>query len=58
VAWYRAPKFEKGTKGIWLLQRIELPDERIEILGTIRKLDFHPLSQLERIRGLLKRIER
>jgi hypothetical protein len=58
VAWYRAPKFEKGTKGIWLLQRIELPDERIEILGTIHKLDFHPLSQLERIRGLLKRIER
>jgi hypothetical protein len=41
-----------------LLQRIELPDERIEILGTIHKLDFHPLSQLERIRGLLKRIER
>ena len=57
VAWYGAPKFEKGAKGIWLMQRIEVRGERVEGLVTAHALDFQPLSQLERIRALLRRIE-
>jgi hypothetical protein len=55
IMWYRAPKFEKGSKGIWLLQRMELRGERVPELVTTHELDFQPVSQLERIRALLKR---
>ncbi len=58
VAWYRAPKFEKGAAGIWLMQRIELRGEPVPGLVTAHALDFQPLSQLERIRALLKRVAR
>jgi hypothetical protein len=57
VAWYGAPKFEKGDKGVWLMQRIEVRGEPVEGLVTAHALDFQPLSQLERIRALLRRIE-
>jgi hypothetical protein len=55
VAWYRAPKFEKGSVGVWLLHRIELRGEPVPGLATAHALDFQPLSQLERIRALLRR---
>lgn len=58
IAWYRSPKFEKGSTGIWLMQRIELRGEPVPELVTAHVLDFQPISQLERIRALLKRTQR
>lgn len=58
VAWYGAPKFEKGDKGIWLMQRFEFRGERLEGLVTVHALDFQPLLQLEKIRALLQRLEK
>jgi hypothetical protein len=58
IRWYQSPKFEKGSTGIWLLQRFELNGEPVPELVTVHVLDFQPLSQLERIRALLRRTER
>jgi hypothetical protein len=58
IVWNRSPKFEKGAAGIWLMQRIELRGELVPELVTAHVLDFHPISQLERIRALLKRTQR
>ncbi len=58
IVWYHSPKFEKGSRGIWLMHRIELQGEPVPELVTAHVLDFQPISQLERIRALLKRIQR
>ncbi len=58
IAWYGSPKFPTGTKGIWLMQRIELRGKPVPGLVTVHALDFQPLSEMERIRALLKRAER
>jgi hypothetical protein len=57
LAWYRSPKFEKGSEGIWLMQRLELRGKPVPGLVTTHTLDFQPRSELERIRVLLKRVE-
>jgi hypothetical protein len=58
IVWHRSPKFERGSIGIWLMQRIELRGEPVPELATAHVLDFQPISQLERIRTLLKRTQR
>jgi len=58
IVWNHAPKFNKGSAGIWLMHRIELRGEPVPELVTTHVLDFQPLSQLERIRVLLRRTQR
>lgn len=58
IVWYHSPKFEKGSTGIWLMQRFELRGEPVPELVTVHVLDFQTISELERIRTLLKRTQR
>lgn len=57
IRWYRSPKFEKGDAGVWFLHRIVLKGARVPELVTVHRLDFHPISSLDYVRALLKRIK-
>ena len=55
IVWYRSPKFHKGVSGIWLLHRRDHLGKPVPALVTDHPLDFHPLTQLDHVRALLKR---
>jgi len=56
VLWHQSPKFQKGDEGIWLLHRTDFRGNPAPGLVTDHPLDFHPLSEHERIRALLERL--
>jgi hypothetical protein len=58
IVWYQSPKFTEGVEGIWLLHRTDFRGNPVPAPATIHPLDFHPLSELDRIRALLERLQR
>jgi hypothetical protein len=66
VAWYRAPKFQVGQRGVWLLRSTraaEIPAEQAAVLQArpypvftaLDPLDFQPESEARRIDNLIGR---
>lgn len=59
IAWSQSPKFHPGQEGIWILQRDQKergwPMLRIPGLTALDPLDFHPRSEVGRIRGLMRK---
>jgi hypothetical protein len=57
VMWYRSPKFEVGDAGVFFLHEADFRGRPTPGPATINPLDFQPLSALEHIRALLRRLE-
>jgi hypothetical protein len=55
IVWYQSPKFSEGMEGVWLLHRMDSRGKPAPDLVSDNPLDFHPLSELDRIRALLER---
>ena len=53
VRWYRAPKFQVGQSGVWLLTRGPAEGLPSEVYTALDPLDAHPLDARERLRRLL-----
>jgi hypothetical protein len=54
IAWYRSPKIKKGERGVWLLQNRDTLGKPVPGLAVVRPLDRQPITELARIRTLLK----
>jgi hypothetical protein len=54
VAWYKAPKFEIGAKGIWLLRPFEYAGRKLERLTALEKIDYQPSVEEKRILRLVR----
>jgi hypothetical protein len=52
VLWHRAPQFEAGQRGVWLLRggRAGLPPEAH---SALHPLDFHAVEDVKRVRSVL-----
>jgi hypothetical protein len=57
IVWYQSPKFTEGIEGIWLLHRTDFRGNPVPAPVTDHPLDFHPLSELGRIRALVERLQ-
>jgi len=51
--WRAAPKFRRGTEGIWLLRPLDFEGKRLPRLAAPYPADFRPPSDEARIRRLL-----
>lgn len=58
ILWYQSPKFAEGLEGIWLIHRTDFRGNPVPAPVSDHPLDFHPLSELPRIRALLERLRR
>jgi hypothetical protein len=56
VAWYRSPKLEVGDQGVFILHEAEFRTGPTPGPAIIHPLDFRPMSTVEQIRALIKRI--
>jgi len=56
VAWYRSPKLEVGDQGVFILHEGEFRTGPTPGPAIIHPLDFRPMSNVEHIRALIKRI--
>jgi hypothetical protein len=54
ILWYQSPKFVEGLEGIWLIHRTDFRGNPTPAPVSDHPLDFHPLSELARIRALLE----
>lgn len=54
IAWYRSPKIKKGDHGIWLLQSRDTFGKPVPGLAVVHPLDCQPITELVRVRTLLK----
>jgi hypothetical protein len=57
VAWYRSPKLDVGDRGVFILHEGEFRKRRLPGPSILLPLDFRPLSDLERLRALVARIQ-
>ena len=57
IVWYQSPKFSEGDEGVWLLHRRDSRGNPVPDLVSDNPLDFHPLSEIDRIRALLERLQ-
>ncbi len=55
VSWFRAPKFEVGDSGIWLLHKDLIEEFDIPAFTALDTADFRPRSELDRVRALIRR---
>jgi hypothetical protein len=53
-AWYQSPKLAKGQQGVWLVHSGETA-KGAPGLGIVDPLDAQPMSELPRVRTLLKK---
>ncbi len=54
VMWYKAPKFQTGQEGLWILERRQIRELNREAFTAIDPLDFQPLEQRENLRRLIR----
>lgn len=54
IRWFHAPKIEAGQQGVFLLYRMEIPELKTQALVAETSADVQPVTQRERIRGLVK----
>jgi hypothetical protein len=54
IMWYQSPKFHPGQEGIWILNRGPIEGMDREAFTALQPLDFHPTSEVGRIRHLLQ----
>jgi hypothetical protein len=54
VAWYAAPKFHAGQKGIFVLHQREIPELQRTELVALHQEDYHPPEQLPQIMALMR----
>ena len=57
IVWYQSPKFSERYEGVWLLHRTDSRGNPVPDLVSDNPLDFHRLSELDRIRALLERLQ-
>ena len=57
VAWYRSPKVQVGDAGIFILHEGVVRSHQTPGPAMVHPLDFQPVSESERVRTLIKRIE-
>ena len=57
IAWYTSPKFQKGQTGIWILRPAgaKVKERDADAKASLDPLDFQPLSQLKKVKDLLRR---
>lgn len=59
VTWSQSPKFKPGQEGLWILQRDQKergsPKMRVSGWTALDPLDFHPASEVPRVRNVIKR---
>lgn len=53
VAWVGVPRFKVGQQGIWIVRKE--PETETEAYAVKDPLDFHPRTQLERVRQLIRK---
>lgn len=53
--WGKSPRFKEGDEGIFILLRDEKPGLKLDQLTAFHPEDFRPLSELPRVRRLLRR---
>ncbi|MDQ3966700.1 MAG: hypothetical protein M3246_09705 [Actinomycetota bacterium] len=53
VRWYRTPTFQVGQKGLFLLDKREIPELQREEYVALDPLDYQPPEQLDSIQGLI-----
>jgi len=53
IRWYRTPTFQVGQKGLFLLDRREIPELEREEYVALDPLDYQPPQQLASIPGLV-----
>ena len=56
VAWYKSPKPKVGDRGVFILHEGEVRSRQTPGLAILHPLDFQPISQVEHVRALLKRL--
>jgi hypothetical protein len=59
VMWYKSPKFSLNQERIWILHKYQtaaLPTEAKEAYTALDQDDIHSISELSRIRGLIKQM--
>jgi hypothetical protein len=56
VAWYKSPKLEVGDKGVFILHEGEVRSRQTPGPAIVHPLDFRPISDVEHVRALIKRI--
>jgi hypothetical protein len=54
IAWYRSPKLKKGDRGVWLLHNRDPFGKATPGLAVVHAADKQPITDLEKVRGLLK----
>ncbi len=54
IVWYQSPKIKKGDDRIWLLQNRDIFGKTVPGPTVVHPLDVQPITELERIRTLLK----
>jgi hypothetical protein len=57
VAWYQSPKPKVGDRGVFILHEGEVRSRQTPGPAIIHPLDFRPISEVEHIRALIKRLE-
>jgi hypothetical protein len=55
IAWRLAPKVKEGDRGMWLLHLKDKFGRPAPAHAVVHPLDFQPIAQVERVRGLLRR---
>jgi hypothetical protein len=54
IAWHQSPKIKKGDHAIWLLQNRDTFGRPVPGPAVVHPLDCQPITELERVRTLLK----
>ena len=53
VIWYKAPKYQPGMEGVWLLKSIDFSGKRLPYPAAINPREFRQMNELENIQKLL-----
>lgn len=56
VAWYKSPKVQAGDEGIFILHEGIVRSRQTPGPAMVHPLDFRPVSEVEHVRALIKRI--
>jgi hypothetical protein len=56
VAWYQSPKPKVGDRGVFILHQGEVRSMQTPGPAILHPLDFRPISEVEHVRALLKRL--